>query len=67
MHIFAQILLSVFGTLASYAAFYIARFLYEQLTSPLRGMVGPNNPSLLFGHFNELHVTANSRNIVSEN
>ncbi|KAJ7139269.1 cytochrome P450 [Mycena epipterygia] len=55
MHVFAQGLLSLFGTLASYAVFSLARFLYEQLTSPLRDMVGPNNPSLFFGHSMELH------------
>ncbi|KAJ7121087.1 cytochrome P450 [Mycena epipterygia] len=51
---FAQVLLSAIGTLVSYAVFCLTRFLYEHLTSPLRGMVGPNNPSLLFGHFKEL-------------
>ncbi|KAJ7139263.1 hypothetical protein C8R44DRAFT_867428 [Mycena epipterygia] len=56
MDLFVQGLLSVFGTLASYAVFSLARFLYEQLTSPLRDMVGPNNHSLFFGHSKELHT-----------
>ncbi|KAJ7096873.1 cytochrome P450 [Mycena epipterygia] len=51
---FLQLLSSVIGTLASYSLFHLLKFLYGQFTSPLRGMVGPKNPSLLLGHFKEL-------------
>ncbi|KAJ7099750.1 cytochrome P450 [Mycena epipterygia] len=51
---FLQLLLSVIGTLAFYSVFHLLKFLYGQFTSPLRGMVGPENPSLLLGHFKEL-------------
>ncbi|KAJ7664860.1 cytochrome P450 [Mycena rosella] len=50
----AQLFLSAFGTLLSYALFQLVKFLYDQYASPLRGMVGPRNPSLLLGHFKEL-------------
>ncbi|KAJ6575576.1 cytochrome P450 [Mycena vulgaris] len=52
----AKILLSTIGALVFYALFQLVRFLYDQLTSPLRGMVGPTSPSLFLGHFKALEV-----------
>ncbi|KAJ6555556.1 cytochrome P450 monooxygenase [Mycena sp. CBHHK59/15] len=53
-----QLICSIFGALLSYTFFRLVQFLYGQLASPLRGMVGPQNSSLLFGHFKEMESDA---------
>ncbi|KAJ7435163.1 cytochrome P450 [Mycena galericulata] len=50
----SQILFPIIGTLACYGLLYVGQFLYRKLTSPLRHMVGPPNPSFLFGNFKEM-------------
>ncbi|KAJ7436818.1 cytochrome P450 [Mycena latifolia] len=57
LNMLAQLLLSAFGTLVAFVLFHLVRFLYTEVTSPLRGMVGPNNPSLLLGHVKELEAS----------
>ncbi|KAJ7626907.1 cytochrome P450 [Roridomyces roridus] len=49
-----RILLPILGTFACYALFHAAQFLYRELTSPLRFIVGPPSPSLLLGNFKKV-------------
>ncbi|KAJ7290061.1 cytochrome P450 [Mycena rebaudengoi] len=51
---FLGLLLPVLGTLCCYLLFHIIQFIYRDITSPLRDIVGPKSPSLLVGHFKEL-------------
>ncbi|KAJ7431659.1 cytochrome P450 [Mycena galericulata] len=50
----SQILLPIAATLFCYGLFHVVQFLYHELTSPLRSMVGPRNPSFVLGNFNEM-------------
>ncbi|KAJ7754371.1 cytochrome P450 [Mycena maculata] len=50
----SKLLLSAVAALGSYAIFHLVKYLHQQLTSPLRGLPGPPNPSLFLGHFKEL-------------
>ncbi|KAJ7183142.1 cytochrome P450 [Mycena filopes] len=50
----SQLFLPVLGTLLCYVAFHVVQLLYHDLTSPLRRMVGPKNPSLLLGNFQQM-------------
>ncbi|KAJ7473689.1 cytochrome P450 monooxygenase [Mycena galericulata] len=50
----SSILLPLAGTFLCYALYHIAQFLYRELTSPLRHMAGPPNPSFVLGNFKEI-------------
>ncbi|KAJ7453400.1 cytochrome P450 monooxygenase [Mycena latifolia] len=54
MHTFLRLCLPILATLVAYGVLYCARTLFRELTSPLRKLVGPRNPSLVFGNFKEL-------------
>ncbi|KAJ7272392.1 cytochrome P450 [Mycena rebaudengoi] len=49
-----QILLPVLGTLCCYLIFHVIQFIYRDITSPLRDIVGPKSTNILLGHFGEL-------------
>ncbi|KAJ7255345.1 cytochrome P450 [Mycena rebaudengoi] len=49
-----QLLLPLVGTLLCYALFHFIQMIYRDLTSPLRDMVGPKNPSWILGNFKEM-------------
>ncbi|KAJ7289098.1 cytochrome P450 [Mycena rebaudengoi] len=49
-----QLLISILGPLLCYVIFHVAKFLHHDLTSPLRGMVGPKSPSLVLGNFMQM-------------
>lgn len=51
-----QLVLPILCTLLCYAIFHFLQFVYRDLTSPLRDMDGPKNPSILLGNFKELAV-----------
>jgi hypothetical protein len=51
-----QLLISILGPLLCYVIFHVAKFLHHDLTSPLRGMVGPKSPSLVLGNFMQMAV-----------
>ncbi|KAJ7759788.1 cytochrome P450 [Mycena maculata] len=61
----SSILLPVTGTLLCYILFHVPQILYHNLTSPLRHVVGPKSPSLIFGNFKEMredpHLTTKWR------
>ncbi|KAF7328728.1 hypothetical protein MVEN_02501400 [Mycena venus] len=50
----SQILVPVAGTILFYVLFHALPILFRELTSPLRHMRGPKNPSLVFGNFQEM-------------
>ncbi|KAJ7242395.1 cytochrome P450 [Mycena haematopus] len=46
----SQILIPIAATILFYVLFHTLPIVYRELTSPLRRMAGPKNPSLLFGN-----------------
>ncbi|KAJ7838264.1 cytochrome P450 [Mycena leptocephala] len=46
-------------TVLFYALYYLAQFLYRELTYPLRNVTGPKNPSFIFGSFKEMRNDVN--------
>ncbi|KAF7361544.1 hypothetical protein MSAN_01188000 [Mycena sanguinolenta] len=50
----SQILLPIFATILFYVLFHTLPIVYRELTSPLRHMAGPENPSLLVGNSQEM-------------
>jgi hypothetical protein len=52
----SQLLLPILGTLLAYVVFHVVQFLYNDLSSPLRGMAGPPSPSFLLGNFKQMAV-----------
>ncbi|KAJ7739299.1 cytochrome P450 [Mycena olivaceomarginata] len=50
----SQLLLPILGTLLAYVVFHVVQFLYNDLSSPLRGMAGPPSPSFLLGNFKQM-------------
>ncbi|KAJ7230274.1 cytochrome P450 [Mycena pura] len=50
----AGLVLPIAGTLLVYALFHALQILYHEVTSPLRHMAGPRNPSFLFGNFRQM-------------
>ncbi|KAF7345835.1 hypothetical protein MVEN_01605000 [Mycena venus] len=61
----SQIIVPITGTLLCYLLFHVFQVLYRSLTSPLRHVVGPKNPSLVFGNFKDMaddpHLTTKWR------
>ncbi|KAJ7262512.1 cytochrome P450 [Mycena rebaudengoi] len=51
---FLEILLPVLGTLCCYLTFLFIQFIYRDITSPLRDIVGPKSTNILFGQFGEM-------------
>jgi hypothetical protein len=45
---------SLAGILLVYGIYKISRFIYDELTSPLRHVPGPPNPSFIYGNFKQL-------------
>ncbi|KAJ7473951.1 cytochrome P450 [Mycena latifolia] len=50
----SQILIPVAATFLCYVLFHAVQFIYRDLTSPLRHVVGPKSPSLILGNFKEI-------------
>ncbi|KAJ7088755.1 cytochrome P450 [Mycena belliarum] len=50
----SQILLPLGATLLCYAVLFVVRYVYREYTSPLRHVVGPKNPSFIFGNFRQM-------------
>ncbi|KAJ7246829.1 cytochrome P450 [Mycena haematopus] len=49
-----QIVLPIAATFLCYVLFHASQILYRNLTSPLRYVDGPKNPSFIFGNFKEM-------------
>jgi hypothetical protein len=60
----SQILYPVVLTVLFYLLYYVAQFLYRELTYPLRNVAGPKSPSFIFGSFKQLKVASSSERIV---
>jgi len=62
----SQIIFPIAGTLLCYLLFHASQILYRNLTSPLSHVVGPKNPSFVFGNFKQIgedpHLTTKWRN-----
>ncbi|KAJ7444444.1 cytochrome P450 [Mycena latifolia] len=62
----SHILVPIGATLLCYVLFHVAQAVYRELTSPLRHVVGPKNPSFILGHFKQMasdaHLTEKWRN-----
>ncbi|KAJ7144321.1 cytochrome P450 [Mycena epipterygia] len=67
----SQILLPIAATLFCYVLFHAVQSIYRNLTSPLRHMIGPKNPSFILGNFKEmaedLNLTQKWRNEFGRN
>ncbi|KAJ7448951.1 cytochrome P450 [Mycena latifolia] len=50
----SQILIPIGATILCYVLFHLTQFIYRDLTSPLRHVTGPTNPSLILGNFKEM-------------
>ena len=49
-----QLVVSLASILLVYGIYKILAFVYDELTSPLRHIPGPPNPSFLYGSFKQL-------------
>ena len=59
-----QLVVSLSSFLLIYGIYKIFLFVYDELTSPLRDVPGPPNPSLIYGSFRQLSepVSRKARN-----
>ena len=48
------VLVSSAGILLVYGIYKISTFIYYEMTSPVRDIPGPSNPSLIYGNFKQL-------------
>lgn len=53
----SQVALPIAATLLCYVLLRAVQSVYRNLTSPLRHMVGPKNPSFVLGNFKEMAVS----------
>ncbi|KAJ7434100.1 cytochrome P450 [Mycena galericulata] len=51
---FSQILLPIAATFLCYGLLHVVQLLYHELTSPLRNVTGPRNPSFILGNLKEM-------------
>jgi len=56
-----QLVVSLAGVFLVYAIYKISTFIHEEMTSPLRDVPGPPNPSLLYGNFKEFLTSVSSQ------
>ncbi|KAG5642330.1 hypothetical protein DXG03_003005 [Asterophora parasitica] len=54
MGVFTQLLGSLGGTLAAYGVYRLLKLVFMELTSPLRNLPGPKNPSIIWGNLKEM-------------
>lgn len=52
----ARLAFPVLATAAGYVVLLLAEIVYREFSSPLRKLVGPKNPSLLYGNVKEMEV-----------
>ncbi|KAJ6595204.1 cytochrome P450 monooxygenase [Mycena vulgaris] len=56
MHIILRLFLPLLATVAAYALLQLFLILLRDLSSPLRKLAGPKNPSFFFGNFKEIEM-----------
>jgi hypothetical protein len=49
-----ELLVALTAPLVFYAVSLLFKVIYQELTSPIRNLPGPKNPSLLYGNMNEI-------------
>ena len=57
----AQVVVSLAGIALIYGIYKISAFIHDEVTSPIRDVPGPPNPSFLYGNFKELTVTVSPK------
>ena len=57
----AQLVVSLAGIVLIYVIYKISAFIHDEVTSPIRDVPGPPNPSFLYGNFKELTVTVSPK------
>ena len=57
----AQLVVSLAAIFLIYAIYRISAFVHDEITSPIRDVPGPPNPSFLYGNFKELLVTVSPK------
>ena len=57
----AQLVVSLAGIVLIYGIYKISAFIHDEVTSPMRDVPGPPNPSFLYGNFKELSVAVSSK------
>ena len=50
----AQVVVSLAGIVLIYGIYKISAFIHDEVTSPIRDVPGPSNPSFLYGNFKDL-------------
>jgi hypothetical protein len=56
-----QLVVSLASLLLVYGIYKIFAFVYDELTSPLRHLPGPPNPSLIYGSFKQLSESVSQK------
>ncbi|KAJ6467803.1 cytochrome P450 [Mycena sanguinolenta] len=56
MYAILRLALPVFATAGAYVLLQVAKFLFRDLCSPLRKLVGPNSPSFVWGNVKEMET-----------
>lgn len=56
MHVVVRLAFPLLATAVAYMLLMLLQMLWRDLSSPLRKLPGPKNPSLMFGNFKELEV-----------
>ena len=57
----AQLVVPLVGIALVYGIYKISAFIYDEVTSPIRDIPGPPNPSFLYGNFEELLASVSSK------
>lgn len=57
----AQFVASLLGIILIYGIYKISAFIYDEVTSPIRDVPGPPNPSFLYGNFKELTTSVSQK------
>ena len=63
----AQLVVSLGGIALIYGIYKISTFIHDEVTSSIRDIPGPPNPSFLYGNFEELLVSVSPKSIPFHN
>ena len=59
-----QLVVSLTSFLLVYGIYKIFAFVYDELTSPLRHVPGPPNPSFVYGSFKQLSESVSRKTLI---
>ena len=57
----AQVVVSLAGIALIYGIYKISAFIHDEVTSPIRDVPGPSNPSFLYGNFKDLMLPVSTK------